>query len=207
MKHLNVLFASLAWTCVAMFPAAALADDLDDLEVTMEVLDAESDFDETVTEMRGPENNDIEFDDQDDDDFRDREDGGGHGVEDGDGEDSIGDRQDGDVEEGGDDGVENDAGDDGVENDAGGDGVENDAGGDGFENEDGDDMARNDVNEEDEIGVENDFEDGEDVDDDVFHEEEDGDGLDGDGLDGDGLDGDGNDGASDDDNVGGDDAI
>ncbi len=62
MKQINIFIASLALTCFAMFPAVALAGDLDDLEVTMEVLDAESDLNDTITEMRGPEDGSIEFD-------------------------------------------------------------------------------------------------------------------------------------------------
>ena len=79
MKQINIFTASLALTCLAMFPAAALAGDLDDLEVTMEVLDYESDLDGTIAEMRGPDNDDIEFNDRDDEDAEERderEDGG-----------------------------------------------------------------------------------------------------------------------------------
>ena len=39
MKKLNLFIASTALSCFALFPAAASANDLDELEVTMEVLD------------------------------------------------------------------------------------------------------------------------------------------------------------------------
>ena len=77
MKQINLLFASLALTCFTMYPAVTLADDLDDLEVTMEVLDDESDFAETISSIRGPENADIEFGDSDDAEAEEREDGEG----------------------------------------------------------------------------------------------------------------------------------
>ncbi len=79
MKQINIFTASLALTCLAMFPAAALAGDLDDLEVTMEVLDAESDLDGTIAEMRGPEDGNIEFSDDFDDDAADRDNGDADG--------------------------------------------------------------------------------------------------------------------------------
>ena len=36
MKQINVFFASLALTCLAMYPVTALADDLDDLSLARE---------------------------------------------------------------------------------------------------------------------------------------------------------------------------
>ena len=36
MKQLKLIFASIAMTCLALFPAVASADDLDELEVTLE---------------------------------------------------------------------------------------------------------------------------------------------------------------------------
>ena len=55
MKHFNVFIAVLVLTCFAFMPAAVRADDLDDLDVMMEVLD--DDIDEMI-EMRGPEDDD-----------------------------------------------------------------------------------------------------------------------------------------------------
>lgn len=58
MKHLNIFIATLVLTCAAMFPAASLAKGLDDLDVTMEVLDSTSDIDDAVAQMRGPGDDD-----------------------------------------------------------------------------------------------------------------------------------------------------
>ena len=44
MKHLTTLTASIALTLVGLFPLAAMAD-MDELDVTMEVLDRVGDFD------------------------------------------------------------------------------------------------------------------------------------------------------------------
>ena len=54
MKQLNLLMASLAVTCFALYPAASLADE--ELDVTIEVFDDLSEVDGDFTEMRGPEN-------------------------------------------------------------------------------------------------------------------------------------------------------
>ena len=54
MKHLKLILASMALTCFALFPAAASAADIDDLDVTMEVLDSIAGLDGQVMEMRGP---------------------------------------------------------------------------------------------------------------------------------------------------------
>ena len=40
MKQLNVFLATLALAGFSLMPAAAIAEDLDDLEVTMEVIDS-----------------------------------------------------------------------------------------------------------------------------------------------------------------------
>jgi hypothetical protein len=55
MKQLKQILASMALTCFALFPAAASAADIDDLDVTMEVLDSIAGLDGQVMEMRGPE--------------------------------------------------------------------------------------------------------------------------------------------------------
>ena len=56
MKQLNLFMAILALTCIAFFPATARADGgLDDLEVTMVVLDDASDLGDELAEMRGPD--------------------------------------------------------------------------------------------------------------------------------------------------------
>ncbi len=84
MKHLNIFFATLALTVIALFPATVRADDeLDDLDVTMEVLDNVGALGDEISEMDGPGDDDFsehdEFDDPDDleeerDEQRDRED-------------------------------------------------------------------------------------------------------------------------------------
>ena len=55
MRQLCAFAAILALTCFALTPNMARADDLDDLEVTMEVLDDTSGLDFEVSAMRGPE--------------------------------------------------------------------------------------------------------------------------------------------------------
>src|SRR5210317_1525234 len=85
MKHLNVFLATLVLTCFALLPAGAFADDLDDLEVTMDVLDDMSRLDDPVVEMRGPgEGPDFDEDDSDDGEFDDQDDdeSGHDGMED-----------------------------------------------------------------------------------------------------------------------------
>jgi hypothetical protein len=47
---------------LALLPAAAIADDLEDLDVTMEVLDTEGELDILVRQMRGPEHGDADRD-------------------------------------------------------------------------------------------------------------------------------------------------
>ena len=69
MRHLSILIATLVLACFALFPGTALADTLDDLDVTMEVIDDIAGIDAAVSEMRGPGDENIE--------------GGGEGVEDG----------------------------------------------------------------------------------------------------------------------------
>jgi len=55
MKQLNLIFVSVALTCLALFPAAASAAGSDELDVTFEVFDSIAGLDGRVLEMRGPE--------------------------------------------------------------------------------------------------------------------------------------------------------
>ena len=86
MKQFNVFIATLVLTCFAFIPTTVLAKGLDDLEVTMEVIDTVAGVDDAISEMRGPEGDGIEGGSADFDDDRnnesdgDREDGG-DGVE------------------------------------------------------------------------------------------------------------------------------
>jgi len=57
MKQFRIFIASLALTCLAFFPAIALADD-DDLDVTMEVFDDLKGMDDDLVVMRGPDHED-----------------------------------------------------------------------------------------------------------------------------------------------------
>jgi len=68
MKQINIFAVSIVLTCFALLPAVAIADGLDDLEVTMDVLDTESELDEVIAEMRGPEDGDSESDRNDEED-------------------------------------------------------------------------------------------------------------------------------------------
>jgi hypothetical protein len=55
MKQLNLFGATLLLTSLALLPAMAGAQDLDDLEVTMEVVDDLAGIGDVVAEMPGPE--------------------------------------------------------------------------------------------------------------------------------------------------------
>ena len=56
MKRTKTLLATLALTTLSTLPVAGLAgDELDDLDITMEVLDDDVNIDEDIAEMRGPE--------------------------------------------------------------------------------------------------------------------------------------------------------
>ena len=55
MQHFNVFLVTLILTCFALLPTAANADGMDDLEVTMEVVDNIGDISDVVSEMDGPE--------------------------------------------------------------------------------------------------------------------------------------------------------
>ncbi len=74
MKHLTIFLATVVLTCLAFMPATARADDLDDLAVTMEVLDDVAELEDAISRMDGPDEDD--FEDIDDDDLDEaREDG------------------------------------------------------------------------------------------------------------------------------------
>ena len=67
MKQIKLFTAVLAWTVIAFFPAAANADDaLEGLDVTMIVLDEPGDFDESMSQMDGPDEGDVNDDDWND---------------------------------------------------------------------------------------------------------------------------------------------
>ena len=68
MKQLKLFFATLALTAVAFFPATVLADDdLDDLEgVTMTVLDDVGELEDSISEMRGPDDDGVDEEDWED---------------------------------------------------------------------------------------------------------------------------------------------
>ena len=59
MKQLKIFLASVALSLTALVPAIAMAD-LDELDVTMEVLDSMADFDGQVIVMEGPEHDGLE---------------------------------------------------------------------------------------------------------------------------------------------------
>lgn len=60
MKQINVLTAALILASLSLLPAAVNAQELDDLDVTMEVVDDVEGIDDVVTEMRGPQTTDGE---------------------------------------------------------------------------------------------------------------------------------------------------
>ena len=68
MKQLRVFFATILLTCFSFLPLSAFADDLDDLDVTMEVIDDMSRIKDIATQMRGPESDDDDGDDDDESD-------------------------------------------------------------------------------------------------------------------------------------------
>jgi hypothetical protein len=63
MKQFRLFFATLGLTCFALLPATSLADGLEDLEVTMAVIESMDGIDVAISEMRGPESNDDVNDD------------------------------------------------------------------------------------------------------------------------------------------------
>ena len=54
MKQFKIFLATLGLTCFAFMPATALAD-LDDLDVTMDVIESMDGIDAAISEMPGPE--------------------------------------------------------------------------------------------------------------------------------------------------------
>ena len=62
MRQLSIFFATLVLTCFAFFPLSVFADDLDDLDITMEVIDDMNRTDGVFSEMRGPKGGDDDDD-------------------------------------------------------------------------------------------------------------------------------------------------
>jgi len=62
MGRINVFIATLVLTGFAVFPASVFAGGLDDLAVTMEVMDDIAGIDDAISRMRGPESDDIDHD-------------------------------------------------------------------------------------------------------------------------------------------------
>ena len=85
MQQFNVFLVTLILTCFALLPTAANADSLDDLEVTMEVVDNIGDISDVVAEMDGPEDRHAEDDERESGDHEegdsDHEEGGGDDFE------------------------------------------------------------------------------------------------------------------------------
>ncbi len=84
MRHLNLFVAILVLVCFTFLPAAARADGLDDLDVTMTVLDDDElddlqemggpgadDFEDNSDEDEFDEDDDFDEEDEDGDDFED----------------------------------------------------------------------------------------------------------------------------------------
>lgn len=73
MKQLKLIIACVMLTCFALFPVLATAD-VDDLDVTMEVMDNAEDVNNGI-EMLGPESDDgqHDFDETDSDEGRDED--------------------------------------------------------------------------------------------------------------------------------------
>lgn len=65
MKAFDIFLATLALATLAGAPAAVVADELDDLDVTMEVMTDEDELDEFISEMRGPNDDGLENVDDD----------------------------------------------------------------------------------------------------------------------------------------------
>ncbi|MCH8249328.1 MAG: hypothetical protein IH913_06965, partial [Proteobacteria bacterium] len=67
MKQLSIFMAVLALTFFAFFPAYAHADDtMEDLDITMVVVDDAGDLEGTISEMSGPDDHDVSDDDWED---------------------------------------------------------------------------------------------------------------------------------------------
>jgi hypothetical protein len=80
MKTSNVFFTILVLGLMAFAPATVCAaDELDDLDITMQVLDDTSELEDTIAEMEGPDDDDVEvWEDESEyeygDEMRDKED-------------------------------------------------------------------------------------------------------------------------------------
>ena len=100
MKQANIFLAVTALTLMSFFPAVARADEMDDLEVTMEVLDDPSDLEFNMTRMRGPDDGDVDEGDWQDggEDADDEYDDEADGRDDDESEDA-GDLDDGDTDD------------------------------------------------------------------------------------------------------------
>lgn len=149
MRRLHVLFASLALALLALAPAAVRADERDDLDVTMEVLDEVGDLDRAIAEMDGPDLGEVEDEDWEDEDGRTREDDEHGSARD---QDSASeDEYEDDYEDEDEDELEEE-----------------------FEDDFEDEFEHGEEDEtEDDMEYEDDFEDGEDVDEDEFDDEDD----------------------------------
>ena len=75
MKQLKIFLASVALSLFALFPAAAMAADADELDVTMEVMDS---IDGSAIVMQGPEHDGPEGSDDEGDGEGDEHEGGEH---------------------------------------------------------------------------------------------------------------------------------
>ncbi len=60
MSQARFLIRLTTLTLLALFPFTAHAEKMDDLEVTMQVLDDPADLEEAVSKMRGPDDKDID---------------------------------------------------------------------------------------------------------------------------------------------------
>lgn len=149
MKPFNVFLAVVVLALAAFLPAAARADEMDDLDVTMEVVDDVNDLEEKIAEMRGPDDVVAKGGQEDGDDEPGGQDEPWH--------DGADDRSEGESGEGPEDESE-DEGDEGFDDD--------------FEDEEEFENDEDELDEE-EMEHEDDFEDGDDVDQDEFDDEED----------------------------------
>ena len=66
MNQANVFFAAVVLTLMAFAPAAARADDWDDLDVTMEVVTNSNELDAMISEMEGPDDDGVKDEDWED---------------------------------------------------------------------------------------------------------------------------------------------
>ena len=84
MKQLSIFIATLVLTCFAFVPAVARADDMDDLDVTMDVFDDIASIDGDIAMMEGPDDDELDDaeDDMDDDLDDDSDDDGEYGESD-----------------------------------------------------------------------------------------------------------------------------